>query len=209
MGGRAMGSLGRAVISVAMLAALQGSEPDVLNAQSAAGVSQELRELFEADQADRRPSSAPTREMWEEISARDELRRDRVLELVREDALKVAADFYHAAMVLQHGQESEDILIAHVLATSAAYLGDDRGRWLSAASLDRYLHRTRAPQRLGTQYVKVSEEDPYEFDPSSKWSQGSYESWLPDTVREIFGVEPRDEQEERVKRMNGSGDGDH
>lgn len=169
--------------------------------------SSELQRLYEADQADRRHSSPPTPEIWAEISRRDATRRARVLELVRADSVRTAADFYHAAMVLQHGEGSEDILLAHILATAAAFAGDDRGRWLSAASLDRYLHRTRSPQRLGTQYLKSRESDPYTLDPAAPWSQGPYEDWLPDSIRKVFGVPPLASQIERVRTMNRGGSG--
>jgi hypothetical protein len=143
--------------------------------------------------------------MWAEITKRDVARRDRVVQLIRSDSLQAAEDFYHAAMVLQHGQGSEDVLIAHILATAAAYLGDERGQWLSAAALDRYLHRSRAPQRLGTQYVRAGEEDPFVIDGTRPWSQGPYEDWLPDSIREIFGVEGRAQQAERVQALNKAG----
>ena len=110
---------------------------------------------------------------------------------------------YHAAMVLQHGEGSEDILLAHVLSTAAAFQGHEGGRWLSAAALDRYLHRSGSPQLLGTQYVKAASDDPYRMDPDAPWSQGAYNDWLPDRIRAAYGVPAKAEQEERVKRMNG------
>ena len=171
-------------------------------AQRADAVSAELRALYEADQADRRHSTPPTPEMWQEITKRDGERRARVIELLEAGLLESAADLYHGAMVLQHGEGSEDILLAHILATAAAFEGDERGKWLSAAALDRCLHRTRAPQRLGTQYVKASPSDPYESDPNADWSQGAYEAWLPDKLRAVFGVESREDQEERLRQMN-------
>ena len=176
--------------------------PTAVLGQTSSEVSDELLALYEADQADRRHSAPPTPEMWQGISRRDGERRARVMELIREDRVRSAADMYHAAMVLQHGEGSDDILLAHILATAAAYEGDERGKWLSAAALDRYLHRTRTPQRLGTQYVKASAEDPYEMDPDAEWSQGAYEAWLPDTIRQVFGVEGRAEQAARAEQMN-------
>jgi len=190
------------VIGLLLAAGSALAVPGPAGAQDSA----ELRELYEADQADRRHESPPGPEVWAAISRRDALRGARVLEILRSASVRTGADFYHAAMVLQHGQGSEDILLAHILATSAALLGDDRGRWLSAASLDRYLHRTRAPQRFGTQYLKSSEADPYVLDSSQPWSQGSYVDWLPDSVRGIFGVMSRTEQADRLRAMNG-GDG--
>lgn len=185
-----------------MAAAFLSVGPGIAAGQESGPVSTELRALYEADQSDRQFSTPPTPEQWEEITARDAQRQARVYELLRAGNLTVAEDFYHAAMVLQHGDGSEPILMAHVLATAAAYMGDDRGLWLSAAALDRYLHRTRMPQRFGTQYVKVSPDDPFQLDPTQSWSQGPYVRWLPDSVREIYGVPPLEEQSERVRTMN-------
>lgn len=177
-------------------------------AQDKGPATDELRVLYEADQADRQFMRDPTPEDWEAISARDAERLTRVYELLKADRMVVAADFYHAAMVLQHGETHQDILLSHILSMAAAFRGDERGRWLSAASLDRYLHRTRMPQRFGTQYVGVSPEDPFEPDPSQPWSQGSYVRWLPDSIREIFGVDPIAIQAERVQTMNASKGGE-
>ncbi len=150
--------------------------------------------MYEADQADRKWETPPTEEQWEGVSRRDEERRDRVLEIVRAGDLKAADDYYHAAMVLQHGKGSEDIMISHILATVAGFKGHDGGRWLSAASLDRYLHRTEAPQRLGTQYIRVEPEDP--------WSMGEYADWLPDSIRAEYGVPPLADQAAYAEKLN-------
>jgi len=191
---------GGVVFSLVVSACL--CSPVTGNAQEPGAVSAELRALYEADQADRRFSTPPTDEQWSEISARDAVRQARVYELLRADRLSVAEDYYHAAMVLQHGDGSEDILMAHILATAAAFLGDDRGRWLSAAAMDRYLLRTRMPQRFGTQYVRASHEDPFEIDEAAPWSQGPYVRWLPDSIRGIFGVIPLAEQDQQTRSMN-------
>jgi hypothetical protein len=174
-------------------------------AQDRGAVSTELRALYEADQADRRFTRPPTDDDWKAISARDAKRLERVYALLKDDQLALAEDYYHAAMVLQHGDTPEDILMAHILATAAGFKGDDRGYWLSAASLDRYLLRTRMPQRLGTQRVRASLEDPFAIDGAQPWSQGPYVRWLPDSIREIFGVESLAEQTEQVRAMNASG----
>lgn len=163
----------------------------------ASDVSRELAELYESDQADRQFSEPPSPAQWAKIVERDEARRDRVMELVRAGALASADDYYHAAMVLQHGEGSEDVLIAHILATVAGFKGHDRGRWLSAAALDRYLHRTEEAQRLGTQYVRT--------EPDAPWSLGAYDDWLPDSIREEYGVRPLADQRAYVEQLNRPG----
>jgi len=155
----------------------------------------ELKELYEADQADRSHATPPTPEQWKEIVQRDKERRDRVLALVRSGALNRADDYFRAAMVLQHAEGSEHVLIAHILATVAGFKGHEAGRWLSAAALDRYLHRIEQPQMLGTQFVRDGSDRP--------WSQGKYDPWLPDSIRAEYGVPPIEEQEARVDKMNG------
>ena len=49
-----------------------------------------------------------------------------------------------------HGFIAEDHLTAHILATIAAFKGDKRARWLSAATLDGYLRSTGKRQIFGT-----------------------------------------------------------
>jgi len=187
---------------VAMLAVV-GLAAGPISAQDRETPSEELRRLYEADQADRHFTSPPTPDEWAEISGRDHQRRDRVIEMLRADLMSTADDYYHGAMVLQHGEGTEDILLAHILATAAGFKGREDAQWLSAAALDRYLHRMDQPQRLGTQYVKVDPEKPFELDPSFPWTQGKYESWLPDSLRAVFGVPPLADQQARVEQMNG------
>ena len=46
-------------------------------------------------------------------SPRDRARQARVKELYATNQLKTGIDYYHAAMVLQHGEVPEDFLLAH------------------------------------------------------------------------------------------------
>lgn len=68
-------------------------------------------------------------------------------------ALATAEDYYHAAMIFQHGEVLEEIWQAHVLALEAAELGSTPARWMAAAALDRWLMMQGQPQRYGTQFV--------------------------------------------------------
>jgi hypothetical protein len=111
----------------------------------------ELKQLYEADQKDRqaRPGSALD---WEAVSARDVARRRRVRELIDLGRAATGKDYEHAAMVFQHGDTADDILMAHVLAVTAIGKGNGDARWLAAAALDRFLQRMGRPQVFGTQY---------------------------------------------------------
>src|SRR5260370_29911397 len=91
-------------------------------------------------------------EQLSDISTRDEQRRARVMEMVGEAQLHSAEGYFHAAMVLQHGKEPEEYLLAHELATIAGFKDHKIGKWLSAATLDRFLQSLGRPKRFATQY---------------------------------------------------------
>jgi hypothetical protein len=114
----------------------------------------ELADLYDADQADR---AMPYDKIdWKVVNPRDEARRRRVDEIVAAGGAKVADDYYHAAMVYQHGTTPAEIQRAHELAVKAVGLDGAHGsaKWLAAASADRALMYEKKPQKYGTQYQK-------------------------------------------------------
>ena len=120
-------------------AALDGPPPD----------SAELQALFDADQADRqiRPPD------WSVVGPRDRAREARVHEMLAAGLVVTALDYYNAAMIYQHAPGIEGSEMAHELAMISAALGNDRAKWLAAASWDRLLVRLDRGQRFGTQYT--------------------------------------------------------
>lgn len=113
----------------------------------------ELRQFFADDQAERQGvwSRRPPG-YWEEVTRRDRARRERAAELIAAGALREAADYYHAAMLFQHGAAVDDYRRAHELASQAAALGHRPARWLATAAHDRWLVAQGKPQKYGTQY---------------------------------------------------------
>lgn len=111
----------------------------------------ELIALYQADQAAR---SDPAEIDWEVLVPEDRKRRERVIDILRAGAVRMAADYYHAAMVFQHGENLEDIRLAHALSTIAMSLAPDEKqyRWLTAASWDRIMTTQLQPQWYGTQF---------------------------------------------------------
>lgn len=108
----------------------------------------ELRELYEADQADRtlRLSAADIRE-------RDRLRRTEVRRHCAAGTLKDGWDHYWAAVVLLHGEAPVDLDDALSLATRAAELEPEplQIRALVPVAQDRSLLARGQPQWYGTQ----------------------------------------------------------
>lgn len=113
----------------------------------------ELRALYEEDQADHAAGAPPPH-----LVARDAARRAKVEQLIDRGALVTADDHYHAAVVFQHGISPEHAWRAHVLASTAAELGSRgapqwyQARCLAASAYDRWLVQQGRPQKFGTQY---------------------------------------------------------
>lgn len=80
----------------------------------------------------------------------------KVKRLLAEGRLRAAADFHHAALILQHGDCSADYKLANELAKKGMDLGDERAKWLYAATLDRWLLSLGKGQKFGTQFVQNS-----------------------------------------------------
>jgi len=148
-------------------------------------VNPELHEIFLADQKERADLIASgdvekiSTETGMNLLRHDSLRRQQTYSLIAHNSLKTALDFYEAALVLQHGNDTADFLTAHQLALSAIKLGNEDAKWLAAATLDRYLVRQRKPQKYGTQSFtnkKTGKRELYPVDPSvtdeerAKWN---------------------------------------
>lgn len=111
-------------------------------------INEELRALYQADQADRQPPID-----WATMAAQDVIRRRRVEALIAAGALQVAEDYFHAAMVFQHGPTPDYHLRAHELAKRSVEMGGPPvAKWLTAAAYDRWLRGQGKPQKYGTQY---------------------------------------------------------
>lgn len=118
----------------------------------------ELANMFAEDQAIRKEISE--RGGWAKVKddkaflvrwqTEDAARLALTQKLLEAGALKSGLDFYRAAFIYQHGQRPEDYLKAHHLAVIAISKGYD-ARWISAATLDRYLQATGKQQIYGTQ----------------------------------------------------------
>ncbi len=121
----------------------------------------ELQAFYEQDQADRSVFFEQLdHEQLQQVLQRDRARRQRVEELVRSEALQAREDYFHAAMVFQHGETLDDFWRAHEMAKRGAELGHPNCHWLMAAAYDRWLMNQGKPQKYGTQYTSRDDE-PY------------------------------------------------
>jgi hypothetical protein len=122
-------------------------------------MNQELREMFVADQMERNNHPDNDTPEYLQLRERDAQRRQRVREMIAEGLLTAPDDYFHAALIFQHGETLEDIWQAHELALTAAEMGATQSmgykdsRWLAAAALDRWLMYQGKPQKYGTNFV--------------------------------------------------------
>lgn len=148
----------------------------------------EMKAMFEADQAARMADRID----WANVGPEDATRRKRTRELLDANALNSGADFYYASFIFQHGEDQDDYLLAHVLATAAMARGYDAS-WIAAATLDRYLQKIGKSQVFGTQFSKAGD---------GAWTQAPYAAELiPDSLRKVVGVPGRKSQDDRLNSM--------
>ncbi|MEJ7602018.1 MAG: hypothetical protein WKG01_29245 [Kofleriaceae bacterium] len=156
-------------------------------------VNGELLDLFDADQADRAGTHGQID--WKLVNPRDEARRKRVDEIIAAGGAKVADDYYHAAMVYQHGAAIAEIKRAQRLALEAVAREPHhtRARWLAAAAEDRALMYDNKPQRYGTQYKKNGE---------GVWVLWDVDPATTDEDRANWNVPPLAQARARAAQMN-------
>jgi hypothetical protein len=115
-----------------------------------ATINAELYWMYQEDQQSRMNDEID----WEIVHKQDSTHRARVKEIIDAGGLRAADDYFHAAMIYQHGDDSTDYRMAHELALKAVEVDSthDVAKWLSAAAMDRYLWSVDKPQIYGTQY---------------------------------------------------------
>ncbi len=155
----------------------------------------EIHSLFLDDQKDRENLS--TEEQWQKVKSRDKERRERARKLMDAGELSSGQDFHDAAFIFQHSEVPEDNLFAHILASVGVSKGDPESRWISAATLDRYLQSINQPQVFGTQFKKAGS-DPFTQQPYNQ-------TLLSDSLRKELCVSALADQQGILDTVNHGG----
>ena len=121
------------------------------------GASEALARLHAEDVREHAAGRTAGTPEYRAMRARDAERRgtgERLLAELRASGQATAADLFHAAWLLNHGDAPDEARRAHELAREAAALGGvAKARWLAAAAYDRWCMYDGRPQRYGTQLV--------------------------------------------------------
>jgi hypothetical protein len=157
----------------------------------------EVYALFQEDQGDREDVSSHwhDKEWNQRLKARDRERRRRLEELRAAGALQTGPDYYHAAMLYQHGDGPDDFWQAHEWSMQAVTLGCEEARWLAAASYDRWLTRQGKPQKYGTNFLPVY------LPTGAQWALWDVDPRTTDEERAQWNVPTLAQQQQRAEEM--------
>jgi len=157
----------------------------------------EIHRMRVADQDDRRGFMGKSKAEWDEVARRDAERRKRTMEIYHSGGLVTGGDYFDAALILQHGDKPDDYLLAHVLCVVAIDKGVGAdARWLSAATLDRYLQSIQHKQIFGTQY---------DGDDKKGYTSEPYDpALLIDAIRKALDVPVLEQQKKDLEKFNKS-----
>ncbi len=155
-------------------------------------MNQELLSLYQSDRTEHANQAKLNTPEYKAMRARDRQRRQRVMEIVSQEELSSAEDFYHAAWIMNHGDTPEDAENAYRLALRSSELGYRPARWLTAASYDRWQMYQGKPQKYGTNYIYDGRQDRlWDIDPSTT-----------DEERQAWDVPPLTEQLRKADEAN-------
>ena len=152
----------------------------------------ELQALYKQDQADREDFARLDQAQRQYMLQRDRARRQRVEELVASNPLLDAEDYFHAAMIFQHGETPEHFLKAHTLAYKGAKQGHPACFCLMAAAYDRVLMSQGHAQKYGTQYIIQH----------GRWVLYAVDPTTTDAQRAQWNVPPLAQSLQRAEEMN-------
>jgi tetratricopeptide (TPR) repeat protein len=151
----------------------------------------ELKKMYEEDQEARQVANIN----WKILSREDSLREVRVYQMIEQGKLTTGNDYYHSAMIFQHGRDTAASAMAVRQMRKAIELDPNINKWLLAAAIDRDLMRRGQPQVYGTQYTKNYGE--------TKWKRYQIDSTkVTDEERKYYGVETLPQQKIKERQMN-------
>jgi hypothetical protein len=177
------------VMGVAMLGAVTGP------CLAAPPTNSVLTRLAADDQADRLPGH--NKIDWSVVGKRDAQRRAQVLQWLADGDIRTADDYFHAALIFQHGDSIEDTQLAFALATTAVRMAPSNhdAQILRVDAWDRIMQESGKPQWYGTQYVRSKTTGKWELYPTDP-------SAVTDAQRKAIGLPSLSEAMAVVAQLN-------
>lgn len=150
-----------------------------------------LQQMADEDQQERMNSPID----WTVLNRKDSIRRVKVYEMIAQQQLLTAKDYFNAGIVMQHGNDTIASATAVKSFEAALRMDTTLNRWWYAAAVDRDLMRRQKPQVYGTQFVRDSK--------TGQWTRYAIDSTkVSDEQRRYYSVETLEEQKNKEYLMN-------
>jgi TPR repeat protein len=155
-------------------------------------MNQKLYALYLEDQEARSNPLMIGTATYKHVRQKDAQRRTQILLLENAHQIKTRDDFFHAAMIMQHGITQEEFWKAYEFAKKAADLGHEDARWLAASAYDRWLMCQGKRQKYGTQINTDGK----------SWRLWPYEETTTDEERRHHNIPPLQALLDKVEELN-------
>lgn len=151
-----------------------------------------LRQLYQADQAER----ADTALKWQDVLEHDRSRAAQVKQMLAAGQLKTADDFFHAAAILNHGADFDEFRLANAIAAIglARFPQNAALMRVYATTWDRMMLAQNRPQWYATQYNQDAQ--------SQLWQLEPVDEQVSEQTRLKLGLPSLAEMREKVASMN-------
>jgi hypothetical protein len=130
------------------------------------------------------------------IVEHDSIRHAKAMELLAQGRIESGREYFFVALLFQHSDNPDELMLAHVLAITAASKGFSHAKWMAAATMDRYLQAINQPQIFGTQFKMAT----------GQWTMEPYtRNAISDALREQWCVISLADQEKVLKSYQQGG----
>jgi hypothetical protein len=155
-------------------------------------MNKKLKKIFEDDQNDRKNLAILQNPVV--LNNHDNDRKRLVQSMIKDGSIMSGQDYYHAAMIFQHGQSIRDSERAVAFSKKAIELKFKKARSLYASCVDRLLTKQGKKQKFGTQYRKINSESPWELMP--------LDGTVTDEDRALYDIKSLEELKRRINKLN-------
>jgi hypothetical protein len=133
---------------------------------------------------------------WKVIDAHDNVRHQAIQDLLSAGKLKTSSDYHYASLIFQHSGNPSELMLAHLLSSTSVSMGGN-GKWMMAATLDRYLQLIKQPQIFGSQFITID---------GHTWTMEPYNRTTLTAERALWCVVPLAQQDKIMDNIQkGSG----